>query len=177
MEVVGGVVEMLAPVEAEPADVFLDRIDVLLLFLDRVRVVEAQVAAPAELLGDPEVERDRLRVADVEVAVRLGGKRVTTFETLPSRTSAATISRMKSLRSGVAGLSPLAPLLLISKRVVQSVAMSRRWSARRVAVVETPGRDVAEDGYGDAPDSMIFRATPSITRSDRPAATRRPAQG
>jgi hypothetical protein len=70
MEVVGGVVEMLAPVEAEPADVFLDRIDVLLLFLDRVRVVEAKVAAPAELLGDPEVERDRLRVADVEVAVR-----------------------------------------------------------------------------------------------------------
>ena len=72
VEVVGGVVEMLAPVEAEPADVFLDRVDVLLLFLDRVGVVEAQVAAPAELLGDPEVERDRLGVADVEVSVRLG---------------------------------------------------------------------------------------------------------
>src|SRR5947208_17156212 len=63
---------MLAPVEAEPADVFLDRVDVLLLFLDRVGVVEAQVAASAELLRDPEVERDRLRVADVEVSVRLG---------------------------------------------------------------------------------------------------------
>src|SRR5439155_21936809 len=72
MEVVGGVVEMLAPVEAEPADVLLDRVDVLLLFLDRVRVVEAQVTAPAELLGDPEVERDRLGMADVEVSVRLG---------------------------------------------------------------------------------------------------------
>ena len=72
VEVVGGEVEMLAPVEAEPADVFLDRVDVLLLFLDRVGVVEAQVAAAAELLGDPEVERDRLGVADVEVAVRLG---------------------------------------------------------------------------------------------------------
>ncbi len=72
VEVVGGVVEMLAPVEAEPADVLLDRVDVLLLFLDRVGVVEAQVAAAAELLGDPEVERDRLGVADVEVAVRLG---------------------------------------------------------------------------------------------------------
>src|SRR4029077_7829111 len=72
VEVVGGEVEMLAPVEAEPADVFLNRVDVLLLLLDRVGVVEAQVAAPAELLGDPEVERDRLGVAEVEVSVRLG---------------------------------------------------------------------------------------------------------
>src|SRR5581483_569720 len=48
-----------------------------------------------------------------------GGKRVTTSETRPSRTSAATISRMKSLRSGVARLSGLTPLLLItSKRLV-----------------------------------------------------------
>jgi hypothetical protein len=71
VEVVGGVVEMLAPVEAEPADVFLDRVDVLLLFLDRVGVVETEMAPSAELLRDPEVERDRLRVADVEVSVRL----------------------------------------------------------------------------------------------------------
>ena len=63
---------MLAPVEAEPADVGLDGVDVLLLFLHRVRVVEAQVAAAAELVGDAEVQADRLRVADVEVAVRLG---------------------------------------------------------------------------------------------------------
>src|SRR5580693_7441048 len=63
---------MLAPVEAEPADVFLNRVDVLLLFPDRVGVIEAQVAAAAELLGDPEVERDRLGVAEVEVSVRLG---------------------------------------------------------------------------------------------------------
>ena len=72
VEIVGGEVEMLAPVEAEPADVFLNRVDVLLLFLDRVGVVEAQVAAAAELLGDPEAERDRLGVAEVEVSVRLG---------------------------------------------------------------------------------------------------------
>src|SRR5438034_2136047 len=52
-----------------------------------------------------------------------GGKRVTTSETLPSRTSAATISRMKSLRSGVAGMSALTRLLLmISKRVMQYAA-------------------------------------------------------
>ena len=49
LEVVRGEVEVLAPVEAEPADVGLDGVDVLLLLLDRVRVVEAQVAAAAEL--------------------------------------------------------------------------------------------------------------------------------
>ena len=54
-----------------------------------------------------------------------GGKRVTTSETLPSRTSAATISRMKSRRSGEAGVPALTPLLLvISITVVQFVAMS-----------------------------------------------------
>src|SRR5262249_23076526 len=54
------------------ADVLLDRVDVLLLLLDRVGVVETQVAAAAELLRDPEVERDCLGVPDVEVSVRLG---------------------------------------------------------------------------------------------------------
>src|ERR1700759_3057141 len=54
-----------------------------------------------------------------------GGKRVTTSETLPSRTSAATISRMKSRRSGEAGVPALTRLLLvISIRVVQYIAMS-----------------------------------------------------
>ena len=72
LEVVGRVVEVLAPVEAEPAHVGLDGVDVLLLLLGRVRVVEAEVAAAAELLGDAEVEADGLGVADVEVAVGLG---------------------------------------------------------------------------------------------------------
>ena len=71
LEVVRGEVEVLAPVEPQPADVGLDGVDVLLLFLHRVGVVEAQVAAAAELAGDAEVEADRLGVADVEVAVRL----------------------------------------------------------------------------------------------------------
>ncbi len=63
---------MLAPVEPEPADVGLDRVDVLLLLLDRVRVVEPQMAPATELIGDAEVQADRLRVSDVEIAVRLG---------------------------------------------------------------------------------------------------------
>ena len=65
---------MLAPVEAEPAHVALDGVDVLLLLLGRIGVVEAQVAAAAELLRDAEVEADRLGVADVQIAVGLGRK-------------------------------------------------------------------------------------------------------
>ncbi len=72
-EVVGGVAEAL-PVEAEPADVFLDGVDVLLLFFFGIGVVEAQVGLAAELVGEAEVEADGLGVADVEVAVGLGWK-------------------------------------------------------------------------------------------------------
>ncbi len=72
LEVVRRVEQVLAPVETEPTNVGLDGVDVLLLLLDRVGVVEAKVAATAELLGDAEVQADRLRVADVEVAVGLG---------------------------------------------------------------------------------------------------------
>ena len=72
-EVVGGVAEAL-PVEAEPADVLLDGVDVLLLFFFGIGVVEAQVGLAAELVGEAEVEADGLGVADVEIAVGLGGK-------------------------------------------------------------------------------------------------------
>ena len=64
--------QILAPVETEPAHVFLDGVDVLLLFLGRIGIVETQVAAAAKLLGDAEVEADRFSMADVEIAVRLG---------------------------------------------------------------------------------------------------------
>ena len=42
-------VQLVVPLEAEPADVVLDRLDVLDVFGGRVRVVEPQVAAAAEL--------------------------------------------------------------------------------------------------------------------------------
>ena len=73
LEVVGGV-EQAGPVEPEPLHVGLDRVDVLDVFLGRVGVVEAQVAAAAELAGDTEVQADRLGVADVQVPVRLRRK-------------------------------------------------------------------------------------------------------
>jgi hypothetical protein len=67
-----------------------------------------------------------------------GGKRVTTSETLPSRTSAATISRMKSLRPGVVGLcAPAPPLLIASKRLVPGTTAP----ARRVLVADVLARE------------------------------------
>ena len=62
------------PAEPEPLDVAHDGLDVLRLLLGRIRVVETQVALAAELLGQPEVQADRLRVPDVKVAVGLRGK-------------------------------------------------------------------------------------------------------
>ncbi len=65
---------MPAPVEAEPAHITLDGVDIFLLFLGRIGVVEAQIAAPAEFLGHAEIEADRLGVTYMQVAVRLGRK-------------------------------------------------------------------------------------------------------
>ena len=47
LEVVGGVVEVFAPIETQPAQVFLDGADVLFIFLGGIRVVEAQMAGAA----------------------------------------------------------------------------------------------------------------------------------
>ena len=78
LKVVGGVVEPVAPVVAQPVDVLLDGLHVLHVLLGGVGVVHAQVAQAAVLLGGAEVDEDGLGVADVQVAVGLGGKRVWT---------------------------------------------------------------------------------------------------
>ena len=72
--VVRRVVLAVVPGEAEPAHVLLDGVDVLDVLLDRVGVVEAQVAVAAMFGRDAEVEADGLGVADVEVAVGFGRK-------------------------------------------------------------------------------------------------------
>ena len=74
VEVVRCEVEVLAPVPTEPADVLQDAVDELLFLLGGVGVVEAHVAAAAVLLGQPEIEAHGLGVADVKVAVGLGGE-------------------------------------------------------------------------------------------------------
>ena len=73
-EIVGGVEEAVFPIEAQPADVLHDGIDVLGLFLCGVGVVEAQVGFAAELGGQAEIQADGFGVADVQIAVRLGRK-------------------------------------------------------------------------------------------------------
>src|SRR5204862_3654076 len=74
LEIIGGVMQVRAPIEAEPAHIALDRVDVFLLLLGGVGVVEAQMAAAAEFLGDPEIEADRFGVPDMEIAVGLRRK-------------------------------------------------------------------------------------------------------
>ncbi len=74
LEIIGRMMVVLAPAEAQPCDIALDGVDVGLLLLGRVRVVHAQVAATAELLGNAEVEADRLGVPHVQEAVRLRRK-------------------------------------------------------------------------------------------------------
>jgi len=74
LEVVGREVLAVFPVEAEPADVVLNRLDVLDFLGRRIGVVEAQIALPAVIGGDTEIQANRLRMADVQVAVRLRRK-------------------------------------------------------------------------------------------------------
>ncbi|CCX42310.1 uncharacterized protein BN454_00172 [Clostridium sp. CAG:1024] len=69
---VGGTEAELIPMEAQPFDVVLDRIDVLDVLLGRVRIVKAQIAASAILFRHAKVDAQRLCVADVQIAVRLG---------------------------------------------------------------------------------------------------------
>ena len=65
---------MRAPIEAEPAHVALDGVDIFLGFLGRIGVVVTQIAMAAELAGDAEIEANRLGVADMQIAIRLRRK-------------------------------------------------------------------------------------------------------
>ena len=71
LEVIRSEVQMVAPVVPQPADVLDDRLDIFLALRLRIRVVKAKVAHAAEFIRQPEVENDRLRVADMEKAVGL----------------------------------------------------------------------------------------------------------
>ena len=60
---------MGAPIEAEPAHVPFDGVDIFLLFLGRICVIEAQMAAAPELFCHTEIQADGFGVADMEVAI------------------------------------------------------------------------------------------------------------
>jgi len=91
---------LVGPAGDQPLDVGRDGLDILDLLLGRVGVIEAQVALAVVLAGDAEVQADGLGVADVQVPLGSGGKRVTIFGWRFAATSAATMSRMKSLGTG-----------------------------------------------------------------------------
>src|SRR5690606_41104402 len=74
LEIIGGVMHRPAPLEAEPCDVRLDGLNVLVLLLLRVGVVKAQTALAIELAGAAKVKADGPGVADVEIRVRLWRK-------------------------------------------------------------------------------------------------------
>src|ERR1700680_385456 len=74
-----------------------------------------------------------------------GGKRVTTSETLPSRTSAAPISRVKSARSGRSGL-------------VAVTALRRADVAERVGHAGVPRRRAAHLGRVVRDDDALVAA-------------------
>ncbi len=71
---VGRAETQLIPFEAEPVNIFLDRLDVFDVLLGGVRVVEPQIAGAAVFLGDAEVHGQRLCVTDMQIAVRFGRK-------------------------------------------------------------------------------------------------------
>ena len=74
LEIIGCVVEVRSPIEAEPAHVLLNRIDIFLLLLSRIGIIEAKMTTAAELLRDTEIEADRLGVTNVQVSIRLRRK-------------------------------------------------------------------------------------------------------
>ena len=102
IEVVRGVKRLTRPIVAKPPHISLDGVDILLLFLGRIGVVEAQVAVARKFLRNPEIERDRLSVADMEVAVRFRRNRVTISLYLPEARSEVMRSRIKSRLSSAA---------------------------------------------------------------------------
>ena len=81
VEVVGGIV-LLGPLKAEPRNIFLDGIHVLHIFLDRVGVIEAEVAETVVFFCNSEVQADGLGVADVQIAVRFRRKTGVNFRSV-----------------------------------------------------------------------------------------------
>jgi hypothetical protein len=74
IEIIRRVVQMRPPVEAKPLHRGHDRVGEFDVFLHRIGIVETQMTQTAVFDGEAEVEADRLRVADMQIAVRLGRK-------------------------------------------------------------------------------------------------------
>ena len=71
LEIVRRIV-LASPIEAEPLDILLDRVNILGILLHRVGIVETKVTLTAILLSQTEVQADTLGVSNMQITVRLG---------------------------------------------------------------------------------------------------------
>ena len=74
VKIVAGEKESVLVVRPQPLDVFLDRFHELGFLLRRIRVVKAEIELAAVLLRKTVIQKNALRMADVEIAVRLRRK-------------------------------------------------------------------------------------------------------
>ena len=74
LEIVRRVIEVLAPVKAKPANVFLNRFYILNLLLGGIGIIEPQVTHAVVFGGDAKIEADRLGVANMQMPIRLRRK-------------------------------------------------------------------------------------------------------
>ena len=70
VEIVGCVVKVVTPIEAEPLDRFDDGIDILLIFFFRIGVIETEVTDATVITGKTEVKANALGMTDMEVSIR-----------------------------------------------------------------------------------------------------------
>ena len=119
-----------------------DAVDVLLLFLRRVGVVEAQVADAAIIARQAEVQADRLSVADVQVAVGLGRE---------AGADAGRVMRRGGVMCRIAGRSGQRRLGKVP--AVRSCSMIWR---RKLLGLDAPSAGAA--GYGARNSCLDFRA-------------------
>ena len=74
VKIVGGKEEAVSEIRPQPLDIPADGIHKLRLFLRRIGVVKAEIEAPPVFFRDPVIQKDGLRVSDMEVAVWLRGE-------------------------------------------------------------------------------------------------------
>ena len=74
IEIVRRVVIPVVPVNAEPANILLDRSGERLVLCLRIGIVHPEVTDAAILFSDPEIEVNSFGMADVQIPVRFGRK-------------------------------------------------------------------------------------------------------
>ena len=73
LEVIAGIA-FFGRLKAQPLYIAANRVNVFLIFFFRIGVIETQIRDATEFLGNAKVKADRLGVAHMQVAIRLGRK-------------------------------------------------------------------------------------------------------